>query len=118
MGIAQAKEYPASVTDPTNVKNVTTRFARLFSAFNQLLSVGKRCHEAARKRPNGGIPFSSSMPQQLHQPQDDTIQPTPQSFPDEGPVSIRDLSVRKGFLGRSPPNLETHLSINFFWALI
>jgi hypothetical protein len=89
IGIAQAAQMPASVTDAANVKNVTDRFTRLFSAFNQLLSVGKRCHEAVKKRPNGGIPMQS-MPQGMVDPQN-------QSFPDEGPVSLRDLSIDDPF---------------------
>ncbi len=99
VGIAQAASYPGSVTDTTNVKTVTDRFSRIFSAFNELLSVGRRCHEASKKRPNGGIPTTNGIP--------DTGLPVGMSitdaaetltFPDEGPVSIRDLSVDDPFV--------------------
>jgi hypothetical protein len=92
VGIAQAAQMPGSVTDATNVKNVSDRFARLFSAFNQLLSVGKRCHEAVKKRPNGGIPMQS-IPQGAGVADLQNI-----TFPDEGPVSLRDLSVDDPFV--------------------
>jgi hypothetical protein len=91
LGITQAGQNPASVTDPIIVKNVSDRFARLFSAFSQLLSVGKRCHEANKKRPNGGIPLLSS----LHGL---PVDPNIQEFPDEGPVSLQDLSTGDPFV--------------------
>ena len=92
LGITDAARFPSSVTDPANVKKLSDDFSRLFSAFNQLVSVGKRCHEAARKRPNGGIPLldvsnniNMGGGQQQH-------------FPDEGPVSIKDLSYNDPFV--------------------
>ena len=90
MGIAQASQNPASVTDPTNARNVSNRFSKLFSAFNQLLSVGKRCHEANRKRPNGGLPHLSAIPAHMD--------PYNKTFPDEGPISIQDLSIGDPFI--------------------
>ena len=57
-GIAE----PATVNEANHVKKVSARFGQLFSAFNQLVSVGKRCNEAARKRPNGGIPVQYLSP--------------------------------------------------------
>jgi hypothetical protein len=100
MGVAQTKEYPGSVNDAANVKTVTARFARFYSAFNQLLSVGKRCHEAAKKRPNGGIPMQSMPP---------GTDPNTQNFPDEGPVSMRDLSLNDPFVALWPRILPTLL---------
>eukprot|EP00980_Cylindrotheca_fusiformis_P027875 scaffold22560_cov135-Cylindrotheca_fusiformis.AAC.86 len=91
LGITQAGQNPSSVADPTNVETVSARFARLFSAVNQLLSVGKRCHEANKKRPNGGIPFLASGNQPASE-QDG------QNFPDEGPVSLQDLSKGDPFV--------------------
>jgi hypothetical protein len=91
VGISQVVKNPASVTDPVNVKNVSNRFARIFSAFNHLLSVGKRCHEANKKRPNGGIPKLSSISQV-------SADLNNQNFPDEGPVSLQDLSVGDPFV--------------------
>jgi hypothetical protein len=99
IGVAQTREYPGSVTDAANVRQVTARFSRLFSAVNQLLSVGKRCNEAARKRPNGGIPSQAMTPD---------FEEITQSFADEGPVSLRDLSVNDPFVPLWPrilPNL-------------
>ena len=67
----------------------------LFSTFNQLLSVGKRCHEAAKKRPNAGIPLSE------HQLKAESNQQAPNfqlNFPDEGSVSINDLTINDPFV--------------------
>jgi len=88
LGITEAKRNPASVTDPSNVKRVTHNYCQFYSALNQLLSVGKRCHEAAKKRPNCGIPLQHLQDKSLNQ----------QNFPDEGPVSIRDLAVDDPFI--------------------
>ena len=78
MGISQAAANPSCVTDRKFVEKVNKNFINLFSSFNQLLSVGKRCHGAAKKRPNGGLPL-----QHLN-PDIDEIN-TAQNFPDEGP---------------------------------
>lgn len=101
-GVTMAGQNPSSVTDPANVKVVSDRFSRLFSAFNQLLSVGRRCHEAVKKRPSGGIPLHLVPPGQL------SVTDENQNFPDEGPVSIRDLTVDDPFVPLWPrilPNL-------------
>lgn len=117
VGISQAAAYPGSVTDTTNVKTVTDRFSRIFSSFNELLSVGRRCHEAAKKRPKGGIPATNGIP--------DTGLPVGMSiadaaetltFADEGPVSIRDLSMDDPFVPLWPrilPHLLRMLDIMF-----
>ena len=91
-GITMAGQNPPSVTDPANVTPTSDRFSELYSAFNQLLSVGRRCHEAVQKRPSGGIPMHLIPPGQL------TLSEENQNFPDEGPVSIRDLSVDDPFV--------------------
>lgn len=91
IGVAQAGQNPSTVTDPPHVKAVTDRFARIFSSYNQLLSVGKRCHEANKKRPTGGIPIVSNA---TNIPSDTNGQ----NFPDEGPVSIQDLSIGDPFV--------------------
>ena len=103
VGVSQAAQLPSSVTDAGYVKNVTQRFAGLFSAFNQLLSVGKRCHEAAKKRPNGGIP--------LHRVPLKTLNAEDQTFPDEGPISLRDLSVNDPFVPLWPQILPQLLKM-------
>jgi len=101
LGIAQAASNPASVTDPTFVKKVTKDFEMLFSSLNQLLSVGKRCHEAAKKRPNGGLPL-----QNLSATVDDTC-----NFPDEGPVGINELVINDPFVPLWPKVLPTVLKV-------
>lgn len=101
MGIAQAASNPSSTTDPTNVKQVSDTFVGIFSALNQLLSVGKRCNEAARKRPNGGIPVVTS-----------TLGSVPgNNFPDEGPVGINDLAVNDPFVPLWPRILPTLIRV-------
>jgi hypothetical protein len=101
VGVSQVVQYPASVTEISNVKAITARFQRLFSAINQLLSVAKRCHEAAKLRPNGGVPIQSI-------PQGTAANI---SFPDEGPVSLRDLSVDDPFVPLWPQILPDVLKV-------
>uniref|UniRef100_A0A7S4J8L4 Exportin-5 C-terminal domain-containing protein n=1 Tax=Odontella aurita TaxID=265563 RepID=A0A7S4J8L4_9STRA len=93
LGISQASNNPTSVTDPTTVKYTISTYVKVFSAFNQLLSVGKRCHEAAKKRPNGGLPLQSLTPISTSI----SNQPGQQNFPDEGPVRIEDLAINDPF---------------------
>jgi hypothetical protein len=119
VGVVQAASYPSSVTDVANVKNVTERFARIFSAFNELLSVGRRCHEAAKQRPNGGIPIAtSSGAVTANIPDGMSVVEAAETmhFPDEGPVSIRDLSVDDPFVPLWPkilPQLLRMVDIMF-----
>lgn len=87
LGIVGAGQYPESVTDIANVKQVTANYHRIFTAINQLLSVGKRCNEAARKRLINGGPL----------PNGGTGDITVHNFPDEGPMSLRDLAVNDPF---------------------
>jgi len=101
VGIAQAANNPGSVTDVSNVKTVTDRFSRIFSAFNEVLSVGKRCHEAAKRRPNGGIPIAaSSGAVNINIPKGMSVVEAAETlhFPDEGPVSIYDLTMDDPFV--------------------
>jgi len=102
LGIAGASQSPSSVTDATTVKAVTARFQRFFSAINQLLSVGKRCYEAAQKRPNGGIPIHAFPT---------SSDPAIQSFPDEGPISLQSLSVDDPFIPLWPRILPNVLKV-------
>eukprot|EP00536_Pseudo-nitzschia_multiseries_P001400 jgi/Psemu1/250511/estExt_Genewise1Plus.C_180109 len=119
LGIAQAGNNPASVTDIANVKTVTDRFQRLFSSFNELLSVGKRCHEAAKKRVNGGIPVAAaSGATNINIPKGMSVSEAAVSmrFPDEGPVSINDLAVDDPFVPLWPqilPHMLRMLNIIF-----
>lgn len=90
LGVVGAGQYPESVTDKATVQNIKQNFNSMFTAINQLLSVGKRCNEAARKRLvtsgpllNGGTSLSADIT--LH------------SFPDEGPLSLRDLAANDPF---------------------
>jgi hypothetical protein len=82
-GITQAGDRPERMTDPMNVKNVTTNFNRLFTAMNRLLSDGKHCSGAALKR--RGTTTTQNAANQLN-------------FPDEGPVRIQDLAVNDPFV--------------------
>ena len=87
LGVAQAGSNPASVTDSENVKRVTGNYNRIFTALNQLLSVGRRCHEATRKK-RMPVSVTSLFGQGMGQ----------QNFPDEGPLSINDLAVNDPFV--------------------
>jgi Exportin-5 family len=88
VGVIGAAQYPESVTDPENVKQITQNFHSMFNALNQLMSVGKRCNEAARKRIASGGPLPGNI---------DSGDFTLHSFPDEGPVSLRDLAASDPF---------------------
>ena len=103
LGVAQAASSPASVTDPENVRNVASNYSRLFTALNQLLSVGRRCHEASRKAgtTTPGLPAA----------QFGVSAPTLQEFPDEGPVSIQDLAVNDPFVPLWPRILPSLLQV-------
>jgi len=103
LGITQAATNPSCVTDPTFVKKVTRDFSSLFSSFNQLLSVGKRCNEAARKRPNGGLPVLTLSPVI-----DESVT---HNFPDEGPVGINDLAINDPFVPLWPKLLPILLQV-------
>eukprot|EP00533_Pseudo-nitzschia_delicatissima_P009220 CAMPEP_0116104504 /NCGR_PEP_ID=MMETSP0327-20121206/14491_1 /TAXON_ID=44447 /ORGANISM="Pseudo-nitzschia delicatissima, Strain B596" /LENGTH=1505 /DNA_ID=CAMNT_0003596761 /DNA_START=256 /DNA_END=4773 /DNA_ORIENTATION=- len=119
IGIIQAGNNPASVTDIANVKAVTERFSRIFSAFNELLSVGKRCHEASKKRANGGIPVAAaSGAVNINIPKGMSVQEAAETlhFPDEGPVSIQDLARDDPFVPLWPrilPHMLRMLDIMF-----
>ena len=91
MGINQAGVNPSCVTDREFVQKTSKHFVQLFSSFNQLLSVGKRCHSAAKKRPNGGLPL------QYLSPVNDELD-TSQHFPDEGSVSIENIAINDPFV--------------------
>ena len=91
LGVQQVGSNPNLATNEEFVKQITENFVQLFSSLNQLLSVGKRCHEATRNRPNAGIPLPES---QLAA----EIAENQHNFPDEGPVSITDLSMNDPFV--------------------
>ena len=93
LGISQVSSDPNCVTNKTFVKKVTSDFSAMFSSLNQLLSVGKRCHEAARARPNGGLPMQNLPP---------LIDENSTHFPDEGPVSINELAINDPFVPMWP----------------
>ncbi len=93
LGVKQVGENPNLAANKDFVEQTSSKFVQLFSSFNQLLSVGKRCHEAARKRPNGGIPLSEEQLAAEIAQQHQQL-----NFPDEGSVSIRDLSMNDPFV--------------------
>lgn len=102
MGIAQVASDPGCVTNHTFVDKVTSDFSAMFSGLNQLLSVGKRCHEAARARPNGGLPLQN-LPL--------VIDESSSHFPDEGPVSLNELAINDPFVPLWPKLLPTLIRI-------
>jgi hypothetical protein len=102
LGVTEAGINRNSVTNIEHVSRTTQNFARFYSAFNQLLSVGRRCSEAAKMRPNGGIPLFHH--RQILQFTDD-LQP----FPDEGPVAISVLSNDDPFVPLWPKFLPVFL---------
>jgi hypothetical protein len=99
LGISEAASNPSSVANPQHVQQVSASFERVFSAFSQVLSVGKRCHEAKRRQmglmpfqiPNGG---SAEI-----------------NFPDEGPVSLQDLALEDPFVPLWPRILPALMQI-------
>ncbi len=101
-GVTAAAVNPASVTDKANVERITTNYVYLFSAFNQLLSVGKRCHEASRLRPNAGIPLPDNQLEGSEKLQ---------HFPDEGAVGINDLSMNDPFVHLWPRILPSLMQL-------
>eukprot|EP00804_Cyclotella_cryptica_P002600 CCRYP_010429-RC/>CCRYP_010429-RC protein AED:0.08 eAED:0.08 QI:0/0.9/0.90/1/0.7/0.54/11/1348/1458 len=102
MGIAQVASDPGCVTNPTFVDKVTSDFSAMFSSLNQFLSVGKRCHEAARARPNGGLPLQN-LPL--------VIDESSSNFPDEGPVSLNELAINDPFVPLWPKLLPTLIRV-------
>ena len=104
LGVTDAKTNPASVTDKATVKRTTAFFVRMFSAFNQILSVGKRCHESSKDRVNGGIPMNSNNGV-------NATTETGQNFPDEGPVSLQTLAANDPFIPLWPRILPPLLQV-------
>ena len=102
LGITQVSSDPHCVTNETFVEKVTSDFSAMFSSLNQLLSVGKRCHEAARTRPNGGLPLQTLPP---------LIDEASSHFPDEGPVSINELALNDPFVPLWPKLLPTLIRV-------
>lgn len=86
LGISEAASNPSSVSNPQHVQQVSSSFERVFSAFSQILSVGKRCHEAKRKQ-MGLMPFKVTDGRNMDL-----------NFPDEGPVSLQDLAMEDPFV--------------------
>lgn len=89
LGISPA----TNVTDPETVQAVTSKFVRMFSSLNQLLSVGKRCHEATRKQHTNFVPLQNI---------GSGAELSASNFPDEGPVSLRDLALNDPFAPLGP----------------
>lgn len=107
LGISQSASEQESVINKDHVSAVTRRFAEVYSALNQLLAVGRRCHEASIRRPSGGIPF-----QNLTNSSKENWQNS--RFPDEGPVSLNDLSQDNPFVSLWPqffPSLLQALAV-------
>jgi hypothetical protein len=101
LGVGEAGSNPSSVTNLQHVQQVTNSFERVFSALSQILSVGKRCHEAKR-RLAGPIRLQSFPPA--------TGNPG-LNFPDEGPVSLQDLALEDPFAPLWPRILPALMQI-------
>lgn len=89
LGISPA----TNVIDAETVQAVTSKFVRMFSSLNQLLSVGKRCHEATRKQHTNFVPLQNI---------GSGAELSVSNFPDEGPVSLRDLALNDPFAPLGP----------------
>ncbi|GAX13879.1 hypothetical protein FisN_5Lh226 [Fistulifera solaris] len=103
LGVADIASNPAAATDPGTVQRITQNYYRVFTPLNQLLSVGKRCQEAARKKrsqlnPIDGSIMNISMYSEF-------------TFRDEGPMSINDLAVDDPFVPLWPRFLPVLLQI-------
>jgi len=106
-GVTDAQ--PETVANPEVVSVVTSRYNNLFSALNRLLSVGRRCNEAARKEilaemrnpasstVLSGSGFGSAVSQL--------------NFPDEGPLAIQKLAENDPFVPLWPRILPLVLQI-------
>lgn len=107
MGVAQAADRPDLVTDSANVKKVKEFYGKLFTPLNRLLSVGRRCNEAARQRSIvGGVAIENFVPSAGFG------EPGQPAFPpDEGPLSLQDLAVTDPFAPIWPRILPTILQI-------
>lgn len=101
LGVARAATNPAMLTDDSFVREVSRSFYTIFNAFNELLSVGRRCHDAARKSaPFWKPPEDSGL--ELH---------GLLNFPDEGPVSLQDLAFHDPFVPLWPRILPAVLNL-------
>jgi exportin-5 len=98
LGVTQAADQPGYVTERANVEMAANTYHKIFSAFNRLLSVGRRCNEAARSRPN---PESTSL----------TSASQPMHPIDEGPVSIHQLAIKDPFVVLWPRILPALLQV-------
>ncbi|KAL7566569.1 hypothetical protein ACA910_000637 [Epithemia clementina (nom. ined.)] len=99
LGIAAVGENPQNATNPEYVRRVTLAYNLSFTALNRLLSVGKRCNEAARKR-GSGIGILQAMPGTA-----------PHVFIDEGPVSLQDLAALDPFCPLWPQILPSLIAL-------
>ena len=107
MGVVQAADQPDYVINPGNVARVNEFYHSLFTPLNRLLSVGRRCNEAGRQRSVMNGVASASLPVsgvsgEIGQP------PFP---PDEGSLSLHDLSITDPFVPIWPRILPTVLQV-------
>jgi Exportin-5 family len=107
MGVIQTADQPDSATDRINVANVNNFYQKLFTPLNRLLSVGRRCNEAGRQRSVVNGVASATLPLDAG-----FGEPGQPSFPpDEGPLSLDDLSVTDPFVLIWPRILPTVLQV-------
>ena len=86
LGVAQARDQPDIVTNPQTVELVAQTYDKAFSALNRLLSVGRRCNEAARRRGKSSTINANNLPEYNL------------NLVDEGPVSIQKLAIADPFV--------------------
>lgn len=91
LGVIGAAKDPSSVANTSHVSQVQTLFFQIFNPLNRLLSVGRRCHEAASKKtvlcgvPTSEIPSFGGIGE-------------PPIPPDEGPLTLEQLSYSDPFV--------------------
>ena len=107
-GVSQAADRPETLTEPANVERVLNFYRKLFTPLNQLLSVGRRCNEAARKKTViGGVSIENLPPSQPG-----FGEPGQPAFPpDEGPLSVQELAINDPFAPLWPRIIPTVLQI-------
>lgn len=112
IGVSQVAERPELISDAAHVEKALSHHYKIFNPLNILISVGRRCQSAARKRAVvGGMPIDRILMQEKNE--------LPAFPPDEGPISIQDLALSDPFVPLWPRILPTILdlteSISAIW---
>ena len=99
LGITQSSNA-SQATNADFVRSVYQAYVRIFTSLNRLLSVGKRCNEAARKRGAGGIGGVKAVNGSAAG-----------HFIDEGPLSLQDLAINDPFAPLWPQILPSLIKL-------